>query len=102
MKSYAERLNDATGIYNQGLENVNHDPEPKGQKFAVGSRVHIADDLGSTMRHFKSGCDATVEYTYAHAYGGSDVKSYSLIIDNHGSSAWYNEWQLTAIEANSK
>ena len=80
--------------YEQGLENVKSLPEPDGQKFPVGSRVYIQKDLGSAMSHFRSGCWATVEYTYAHAYGGNDINSYSLIIDDHGSSAWYEEYQL--------
>jgi len=73
-------------------------PEPRGQKFPVGSRVRIADDLGSSMSHFQSGVNATVCYTYAHAYGGDDVKSYCLDIDDYGKVSWYEEWQLTAIE----
>ena len=99
MTNYIERLSDATGRYNQGLGNVANNPEPEGQKFPVGSRVHIAKDLGNSMSHFNSDCDATVEYVYAHAFGGSDVKSYSLIIDDYGSVAWYHEWQLTLIES---
>lgn len=96
MTTYEERLAGAQGIYAQGLENVKNDPEPKGQKFANGSKVRIADDLGESMSHFQSGVDAIVEYTYDHAYGGGDVESYSLLIDGN-SSAWYEEHQLTQI-----
>ena len=71
-------------------------PEPAGQKFPIGTRVRIADDLGRSMKHFPSGCNATVEYTDAHAFGG-DVKSYALIVDGIGSEAWYDESQLTEI-----
>ena len=99
MKDYKERLAEAHGMHKLGLRKVQHNQEPEGQKFPVGSRVHIAKDLGGSMSHFKSDCDATVEYVYAHAYGGDDIKSYSLNIDNHGSSAWYEEWQLTLIES---
>jgi hypothetical protein len=83
--------------HQQGLDRVKNTPEPEGQKFHVGARVHIASDLGIAMEHFTSGVDATVEYVYAHAYQGSDVKSYSLNI-NGGSNAWYKEGQLTLIE----
>ena len=79
------------------LRKVKETPDPDGQKFPRGSRVRIADDLGVSMSHFKSGVDATVEYVHAHAYGGSDVKSYSLNIDDCGSVAWYYESQLSAI-----
>ena len=73
--------------YEQGKINVKNDPEPEGQKFDVGSRVRI----------FTRSANATVLHTYAHAYGGSDAKSYCLDIDGKGSSAWYKESQLTQI-----
>ena len=98
MIDYTTRRADAAAMYQQGLENVKNNPEPEGQKFPVGSRVKINKDLGASMSHFKSDVTATVEYTYAHAYGGHDVKSYSLYIDDHGSVAWYREDQLTLIE----
>ena len=87
----------ATALYNTGMERVKTTPEPKGQKFPVGSRVHIAKNLGSSMSHFPSDVNATVQYVYAHAFGGSNIKSYSLNIDGVGSVAWYYENQLTAI-----
>jgi hypothetical protein len=49
------------------------------------------------MAHFQSGVNATVKNTYAHAYGGDDVKSYCLDIDDYGEVSWYEEHQLTAI-----
>lgn len=82
--------------YLAAMEVVATTPEPKGQKFPCGSRVRIADDLGYSMRHFPSGVNATVLHTYAHAYGGNDVKSYALCIDDYGHSSWYDEHQLTA------
>lgn len=97
MKSYEERFAEASGYYKQGIENVATNPEPKEQKFHIGERVHITKDLPPSMRHFKKDCNATVEYVYAHAYGGNDIGSYSLIIDNYGSSAWYKENQLTRL-----
>jgi len=87
----------AQQVYNAGLAKVASVPEPKGQKFPNGSRVRIADDLGSAMSHFQGGVNATVKYTYAHAYGGDDVKSYCLDIDGYGEVSWYYEHQLTAI-----
>ena len=95
--TFKERESQAKGIYEEGLRRVSSEPDPKGQKFPSGSRVRIADDLGSCMGHFECSANATVNYTYAHAYGGSNVKSYSLTIDDYGSSAWYYEHQLTAI-----
>lgn len=98
MKSYEERHAAAKSIYAAGLVKVKTTPAPEGQKFPVGCPVRIADDLGCTMRGFTSGVNATVEYTYAHAYGGTDIKSYSLNIEGKGSTAWYHEHQLTEIK----
>lgn len=91
------RLTDAEARYARSLDKVATTPEPQGQKFPDGSRVRIADDLGEGMSHFQSGVNAIVCYTYAHAYGGDDVKSYCLDIDDYGRVSWYEEWQLTAI-----
>jgi hypothetical protein len=92
-----DRINDAHAHYAAGMARVRETPDPKGQKFPTGSRVHIAKDLGPTMSHFESDVDATVQYVYAHAFGGDNVTSYSLNIDGYGSVAWYYENQLTAI-----
>ena len=97
MLDFEERERRACRVYEAGLKKVAATPEPGGQKFLNGSRVRIAADLGPSMRHFKSDANATVQYTYAHAYGGGNVKSYSLDIDGYGSCAWYKEHQLTAI-----
>lgn len=94
MSNYAA----AKGIYEQGLANVKTRPVPAGQKFPPGTRVKIADVLDSDMSHFEAGVEATVEYTYAHAYGGKDVKSYSLCFDDGNSVAWYREHQLSKVE----
>ena len=98
--AYEERHAQAHGIYAAGLERVKKSPPPKGQKYPPGTRVRIADDLGSTMEHFESGKNATVQYTYAHAFGGEDVKSYCLDIDGSGEASWYYESQLTPIADN--
>lgn len=97
MSDYETRLGQAKAYYQAGLEKVKTTPEPAGQKFAKGTRVQIVEDLGIGMSHFPSGVGAIVAYTYAHAYGGDNIDSYSLIVDDYGSSAWYKEWQLTAI-----
>ena len=85
-------------IYKDGLKRVKNNPCPKGQKFKPGTRVRIAKDLGQSMNHFPSGVDATVQYTYDHAYGCGDIKSYSLYVDGFGEVAWYDESQLTEIK----
>ena len=84
--------------YERGMERVRTTPEPEGQKFACGSRVRIADDLGPWMWHFPSGVNATVVYCYDHAFEGGDTDSYCLDVDGEGKISWYKEWQLTAIE----
>jgi len=73
------------------LEKVKTEPMPKGQKYAPGTRVRI------TGGDWYKGLTATVEYTYAQAYWGDDVKSYSLNVDGRGSSAWHHEENLTAL-----
>lgn len=98
MLDYKTRFAQANAIYAAGLKKVETTPMPEGQKYPIGSRVRIADDLGPSMSHFTSGVGATVLYTYAHAYGGNNVDSYCLDIDGHGRVAWYYERQLTLIE----
>ena len=96
MMEYVEKAK--RNPYQEGLDRVATTPMPEEQKFPIGARVKIADDLGPQMSHFPGkGKSATVEYAYAHAYGGS-AKSYSLNIDGEGSAAWYEESQLTLIE----
>jgi hypothetical protein len=94
---YSEWESIANSTYAQGLANVKNNPEPIGQKFPVGSRVKISNKLGLGMGYFPAGRLATVEYTYAHAYGGGNNKDYSLIVDGIGSVAWYGESQLEAV-----
>ena len=50
--NYETRLKQAKSYYAAGLERVKTTPEPKGQKFPIGTRVMIDDDLGPTMSHF--------------------------------------------------
>ena len=89
-------------MYANGLINVRLNTMPKRQKFPMGMFVRIAKDLGDNMSHFTSDTVAIVEFTYAHAFGGGNVDSYSLIVKRSNgtwsSSAWYYENQLTLIE----
>lgn len=96
MKDLEQRTAEARTYHQQSMHRVDTTPEPENQKFPRGSRVSIAPDLGTAMSHFPKGVDATVEYTYGHAYGTDNVDSYSLNVDGYGSSAWYKESQLTA------
>lgn len=96
--THSEREQQARAYSDAGRRRAATTNPPVGQKFAPGTRVRIVDDLGSSMRHFPSARDAVVLYTYAHAYGGDDVKSYCLNIDGIGRVSWYDEDQLTAIE----
>ena len=98
MLDYETRLAHAQSTHTAGLKRVQNEPPPKVQKFACGSRVRIADDLGYGMQHFPKSKNATVMYTHAHAYISHLIKSYCLHIDGHqGSTSWYEEWQLTSI-----
>lgn len=96
--SYDERLAQAKAVSAAGGHRVSTVPPPPAQKFPPGARVKIAAELGPSMKHFPSGRLATVQYTYAHAFGGDDVTSYSLHVDGLGSTAWYKEHQLTLVD----
>ena len=96
---YEQRFAEASAYYAAGLRRVATDPTPHGQKYAPGTRVRIADDLGPCMSHFPSGMMATVRYVYAHAYGGNDVTSYCLDVDGHDEISWYEEHQLSLPNA---
>ena len=97
MTNYEEYAAQARAIYQQGLENVKNKPVPVGQKYPPGTRVKITNNLGHSMRHFYGGKEATVMYTYAHAYWENNVKDYCLDIDGIGQVSWYHEHQLQAI-----
>ena len=70
------------------------------QKFSKGDYIKIDEDLGKSMSHFQSGCEAIVIGSYKDQYGGSNIKSYTLHIKGGGQTSWYYEHQLTLIEAN--
>lgn len=101
MKSYEERLTEAQGIFKASVERVRVTQPPLGQKFMPGTFVQIAKYLGEDMAHFENSRPARIQYTYAHAYGGDNIKSYSLLLrydDGKWSSvSWYYESQLTEI-----
>lgn len=102
MKPYSERFAEANAIYTEAMKRVKEIPPPKGQKFAPGTIIRIVKDLGGTMSHFKADTFAKVLHTYAHAYGGNDIKSYSLLVryDPHNwvSTSWYKECQLIEVK----
>ena len=72
-------------------------------KFKRGSRVRIADKMPDRMSHFRCGCDAIVEGTYAQAYGCGSTDSYGLLLlEEDGKPcyvvSWYKEYQLTLVD----
>lgn len=97
MLSYQQRHAEAKSIHQAGLERVRATPAPPEQKFAIGTRVHIAADLGPYMSHFPNDRLATVLYTYKHAYQSGNAKDYCLDVDGIGSVSWYHEDQLTLV-----
>jgi len=78
------------------------------QKYPRGTRVFISESMPSYMSHFESGCEAIVEYSYEQEFGDGELEEgeeheYSLILLNSegrpvGSSAWYEENQLTLLD----
>lgn len=70
------------------------------QKYYKGDYVRIAKDLGSSMSHFKNDCNAIIIGSYKDLYKGNNIKSYTVYIQNYGTSAWYDENQLELIEKN--
>lgn len=70
------------------------------QKFKKGSLVRVVKDLGMSMSHFTSDCDAIVMYTYNQQYGGGNIDSYCLYIKGEGETSWYKESQLILKEEN--
>jgi len=95
--------------HSRASDGVELTEETMTQKFKRGSRVHIADEMPPSMRHFQHGIDAIVEYTYAQKakhdrrYSQSgDFKTYSLLLlDAEGKPtgpvAWYEEEQLSLL-----
>lgn len=70
------------------------------QKYPIGTRVRIKNNLPASKSHFPKGKEAYVLYTYAYAYGKSserDTKTYCLDIDGIGRISWYDEDELELI-----
>ncbi len=102
MLPHAERLAMA-----KALQAIPPKADLPGQKFKRGQRVHVCKDMPLWMSHFGGDFDAIVQYTYAQKYHGDDIDSYSVIIlDATGkpinSVAWYNEYQLTLLDEDTK
>ena len=68
------------------------------QKFHKGDWVRVAKDLGPYMSHFTADCDAIVIGSYKDQYGRGDTESYTLHLERHGETSWYEGHQLTLIE----
>jgi hypothetical protein len=69
------------------------------QKFHLGDLVRITDDLGHSMEHFPgAGGKAIVMGSYADQFGGNNVDSYTLFIEDRGRVSWYHGYQLTMIK----
>ena len=73
------------------------------QKYAKGTLVFIAKDLGHSMRHFRKGVVAKVIETYGSTFGGDNFDQYGLdIMTDDGTweyGAWYYEHQLSEINS---
>jgi hypothetical protein len=67
------------------------------QKFNKGDYVQVAKDLGPSMAHFASDCEAIVIGSYADKYGGGNTSSYTIHIKDRGEISWYYESQLELI-----
>ena len=70
------------------------------KKFNKGDLVHVAKDLGPSMRHFTADIDAIVIGSYNDLYGGGCTRDYSLHLKGHGKVSWYHENQLELLERN--
>lgn len=64
--------------------------------------MQVADDLGTSMRHFDKGCQAIVIGTYAElCHDDNNVDDYQVyLLPKKGTCAWYKTIQLTLIEPN--
>lgn len=72
------------------------------QKFHKGDWVRVAKDLGSSMSHFESDCEAIVIGSYADQYpqyDNEDVDQFTIFIKGRGEVSWYHVTQLILIES---
>lgn len=73
------------------------------QKFHKGDWVRVVKDLGSSMSHFESDCEAIVIGSYADQYSCFDTNNthdFTIFIKGSGQVSWYDESQLILIEPN--
>ena len=71
------------------------------QKYFKGDLVQIGE-MPEYMSHFPANCKAIVLYTYKEQYGGGrrEERQYGVyLLPNRGETSWYEEDQLTFIEA---
>ena len=72
------------------------------QKFKKSTFVRVCENMPKHMSHFVCGVDAIVSSTYSQAFGGKDIKSYSLFLIKDGRvynrCSWYDEDQMTLLE----
>jgi hypothetical protein len=84
------------GALGEGGEELN--AESSDQKFKRGDVIQIADDLGTSMSHFRAACEAIVIGSYADQFGGSDSESFTLMYTDDGEQcSWYYGRQLTFV-----
>lgn len=67
-------------------------------RFYSGDYVRVAKDLGRSMSHFQSDCDAVVIGSYGDRFGGEDHNSYTIHIRGRGQVSWYYGEQLELLE----
>lgn len=72
------------------------------QIFPRGCKVHIGDNLPSSISHFKSDFNAIIEYSYLQRYKYGPPNNYSVIqLDKNGQPinaiAWYPADVITLL-----
>jgi hypothetical protein len=68
------------------------------QKFNKGDLVHIAKDLGTSMRHFTADVDAIVIGSYFDQFRCGNKETYTLFLKGRGEVSWYLGSQMTLLE----
>ena len=88
-------------VYGGSVRHAESEGANMTQKFFKGDLVHVGE-MPVYMDHFEGNCKAIVLYTYAEEYGGGakEEKQYCLhILPRGGEVSWYEEKQLTLVEA---
>ena len=70
------------------------------QKYRKGDLVHIISKMPSSKSHFDCDKDAIIIGSYADQFGGNDIKSYTIFIEDRGETSWYDEDELIFKEKN--